>query len=158
MIIISISISIIITYTPLAMGLWILLLALLVSITTSSVLFSWFGFIVFLIYIGGILVIFAYFIAIQPNHQLRLASPSRAALITFLAIAITQPNQSIIFSFSSQPWVTTLFNLYNIPIILILALVLFLALLIVVKVSSFFMGPLRPFIYVQTYSKISPSH
>lgn len=144
----SISISIIITSTPLAIGLWVLILALISSFATSSILFSWYGFIIFLIYIGGILVIFAYFMAIQPNHQLRLSGPSAAALTTLFALLLVGLPESILHSSPTSFWITTLYNINNIPIILLLALVLFLALLVVVKVSSFFIGPLRPFIYV----------
>lgn len=45
---------------------------MLVSMLCRTTFSRWFGFIIFLIYIGGILVIFAYFTAIQPNQEIRI--------------------------------------------------------------------------------------
>ena len=44
--------------------------ALITTIITAFLINSWYGFILFLIYITGLLVLFGYFLAIRPNlHQ-----------------------------------------------------------------------------------------
>lgn len=145
----SISLALLNSYTPITLGLWIILLALTSSLLTSATSYSWFGFIIFLIYIGGILVIFAYFIAIQPNQQLNILPRILTLLITLSISSCTIQNPHLIHSIIPQTtWVTTLIRAYNIPPLIILGLVLFLTLLTVVKISSSFIGPLRPYNYV----------
>ena len=145
----AISLALLNSYTPLTLGFWILSLALRSSLLARAISFSWFGFIIFLIYIGGILVIFAYFIAIQPNQQLHIIPRFLTLLITLTItpwiIYTPHLTHSIIYQ---TTWVTTLIRLYNIPSLIILGLVLFLTLLAVVKISSSFIGPLRPYNYV----------
>nr|YP_010403027.1 NADH dehydrogenase subunit 6 [Sirsoe methanicola]UQV94835.1 NADH dehydrogenase subunit 6 [Sirsoe methanicola] len=145
----AISLALLNSYTPLTLGLWIMSLALTSSMLASAASYSWFGLMMFLIYIGGMLVMFAYFMAIQPNQQLNI-TPSFLTLLLTLMIApwiLRTPHLS--HSIIEQPtWVTTLMSMYNIPSLMILGLVLFLTLLAVVKISSSFMGPLRPYNYV----------
>jgi NADH-ubiquinone oxidoreductase chain 6 len=72
----SLGISMVTAYYPLSLGLWILILSISISVLIRTSFSRWFGFIIFLIYIGGILVIFAYFVAIQPNQQFNLKTPT----------------------------------------------------------------------------------
>lgn len=50
-------------------------MSIVISVLMGTTFSRWFGFIIFLIYIGGMLVIFAYFVAIQPNQQFDLKTP-----------------------------------------------------------------------------------
>lgn len=143
---------------PLSLGLWIWLLALITAIISAYRLNSWFGFIIFLIYIGGILVIFAYFAAIAPNQHLFITQLILVTFvplilwITFISIQSLTPS----FNFPTiSPSIPTII-LLNIAPITLLALILFLALVAVTKVSFFNIGPLRPFSYVPTLTKIPP--
>lgn len=140
----GLSLSFIVCPTPLALALWVLSTALTGAALVGRSLYSWFGFIIFLIYIGGILVIFAYFLALQPNQQIKIKLPA-LALITALIILPWTITPAPLHSSWHQFWLSSLIATYNIPIMVILGLVLFLALLVVVKASSFFRGPLRPF-------------
>nr|ALS46311.1 NADH dehydrogenase subunit 6 [Glycera cf. oxycephala FS21] len=145
---ISMGLTIILTLSPLAMGFWILMLALLTAAMTALSMSSWFGFIVFLIYIGGMLVMFAYFSAIQPNQQLKIAVPLMAAFMTMLILPMYQ-NPSTINQFTNKNWwVSAMYEIMNIPSLLFLALTLFLALISIVKISFLNRAPLRPFMYV----------
>nr|ALQ78832.1 NADH dehydrogenase subunit 6 [Glycera tesselata] len=144
----SVGFTIILTLTPLSMGFWLLLLALLVACSTGVTMSSWFGLIIFLIYIGGMLVMFAYFTAIQPNQQFKIILPMTAAIITSIILP-PYMNLSTINSMTTKDWwITTLFNPLNLPSLTFLALVLFLALISVVKISFLSRAPLRPFMYV----------
>ena len=144
----SIGVSLVTTRSPIALGLWILILSIFVSILCGSMLFSWFGFIIFLIYIGGILVIFAYFAAIQPNQQFRLSTPVFFAVLSALNLPINiYPVTVNIFTVESW-WVSSIFYISNIFTIIILGFVLFLALIRVVKITIINVAPLRPYLYV----------
>ena len=52
---------------PLSLGLAIIISTILICILTGMFLSSWYGFILFLIYVGGLLVIFAYVATLSPN-------------------------------------------------------------------------------------------
>lgn len=154
----TLTITIILLFTPLYLGLWILLLALSISVLIGPITSSWFRFIVFLIYIGGILVIFAYFAAIQPNQDLKITPLVLLTLSTTILIFSIIPLKSILVPISFTPAITSLFHIHNIPILIALAIILFLALIAVVKISHINYGPLRPFNYVQTITSNPPRY
>jgi NADH-ubiquinone oxidoreductase chain 6 len=155
-IITSILIAIPTAAAPLSLGLWIWILALITAIISALSISPWFGFIIFLIYIGGILVIFAYFAAISPNQQLYISQLLLVTIIPFSIWTIIIFLQPFFFTFSfptTNPSISIIILLNPSPLI-ILALILFFALVAVTKVSSFNRGPLRPFSYVSTFTKI----
>lgn len=133
--------------TPISLGFWILLISLFISITYGSYTLSWFGFIIFLIYIGGILVIFSYFAAIQPNQDIGVFNSMFYFLLFYQFIPV---NCCCFFLDNFKVnywWIRSIFNYFNIPILEFLGLVLFLALISVVKISINRVAPLRPFKY-----------
>uniref|UniRef100_A0A0S2N0K5 NADH dehydrogenase subunit 6 n=1 Tax=Eurythoe complanata TaxID=167815 RepID=A0A0S2N0K5_EURCO len=137
--------------TPLTLGVWILLFAFTIALTASNLISSWFGLIIFLIYVGGLLVMFAYFSAVTPNQQLEL-SPLFLISSATLALILTNTDlfytnnmfNSLTLTYSAPPTTNILFS-SNIFIYLSLGAILFLALVAVVKVSRLSAGPLRPF-------------
>jgi len=141
----SLGITIIITNSPIILGLWILILSIIIAVLCRSLFFSWFGFIIFLIYIGGILVIFAYFVAIQPNQQFDISNPLYWFILTNINLpinmySITADSFNII-----RWWITSIFYISNISIIIILGFVLFLTMVSVVKLTVINIAPLRPY-------------
>lgn len=52
---------------PLSLGLAIMISTLLICILRAALLSAWYAYILFLIYVGGLLVIFAYVAALSPN-------------------------------------------------------------------------------------------
>lgn len=52
---------------PLSLGLAIIASTIFICLLTGIFLSSWYGFILFLIYVGGLLVIFAYVATLSPN-------------------------------------------------------------------------------------------
>lgn len=146
--VIRITSTIFIISSPIVLGAWIISLALFTSLALSALSTSWLGLIIFIIYIGGLLVMFAYFVALTPNLIIEGASIlvlSIAALIvstltiTFFPLALkkggTIRSQAPLINFLTA----------NPSAIIALALVLFLALVAVVKLSSSFSAPLRPY-------------
>jgi NADH-ubiquinone oxidoreductase chain 6 len=145
MLTLSFGVSLIITFYPLTLGFWILVLSIIISILISTTFSRWFGFIIFLIYIGGMLVIFAYFVAIQPNQHFRLKVPFFFLILSFINLPINiYPILLNLFS-ESRWWIRSLFFINNIIVLIMLALVLFLALVIVVKITRIYIAALRPF-------------
>jgi hypothetical protein len=107
------------------------------------------------------LVIFAYFLALTPNQQIanfNIVPYILISLITFSTLTyitnIKIPSISEVYQGNS-----ILYAGETAPFLILLALVLFLTIVIVVKLTNRSRGPLRPFSkYVQTYPNHSPSN
>lgn len=151
--IILITTSTIILYlstTPIILGINILAIALLLATSLSSSIRSWYAFLVFLIYIGGILVIFAYFLALTPNQQIPTSSNLiyLLATLTTLVIVILITDTNIFIPQEIHQDRAYLYCTNTAPILIILAIILLLTIVIVVKLTNRSSGPLRPFNYV----------
>jgi len=143
--------------SPVNLGITVLSIALIISALLSTITTRWFGFIIFIIYVGGILVIFAYFAALQPNQY--ITSWRWVITPSFFVILLITLSQTLNISWTPTiPNTTEVYFTTNIVIPILLALILFLALVIVVKTAHADEGPLRPFNYVQSSSKNSPRH
>nr|YP_010010536.1 NADH dehydrogenase subunit 6 [Nereis zonata]QOH99542.1 NADH dehydrogenase subunit 6 [Nereis zonata] len=143
-IIVTLFISCLSSISPISLGTVVLSTALFVATTLSILSTSWFGLITFIIYVGGMLVMFAYFAALQPNQQI--------INWTWIMLPITLITTIMIISGpNSLSWIPHMINTselyqtntYVIPVLM--ALILFLALIMVVKTSRADEGPLRPF-------------
>ena len=135
---------------PLSRGILILIVALIVSFLVSSRFSSWFGILIFLIYVGGLLVMFAYFSSIGPNQQLEFSKVFAFIVIGRLYFSLFSPSLLPLSCppLLSSPIILFLISWPNVIVFLGLASVLFLALVIVAKITSSAEGPLRPFQYV----------
>lgn len=145
---------------PLSLGFILIVQTILVSILLG--LFSqtfWFTYILFLVIIGGILILFIYVISLISNKIIKknfnfqifgLLIFVSSLIIIFKNSFLTFNNYeilptwdiNILFSESS----INLLKLYNFPINLINILIiiyLFFLLIVVVKITNFFYGPLR---------------
>merc|ERR1712048_1251973 len=60
---------------PLSLGIIIMISSLFLCVLTALTLSSWYAYILFLIYVGGLLVIFAYVAALSPNVLFRGGGP-----------------------------------------------------------------------------------
>nr|YP_009503494.1 NADH dehydrogenase subunit 6 [Soliperla sp. ZTC-2018]AXB38840.1 NADH dehydrogenase subunit 6 [Soliperla sp. ZTC-2018] len=149
---------------PLAMGLMLLLQTATICLLTGFMTQSyWFSYILFLVFLGGLLVLFIYVTSLASNEMFSFSSYSLLSTLTPLLILIT-----FIVLTDPMPWLNNIMNseilptsiylieqeeassslikLYNQPtsmITLILVLYLFLTLIAVVKITSIFQGPLR---------------
>lgn len=135
-------------HTPIRLGLWIILIAIFITISFSYFLTSWFRFITFLIYIGGLLVIFAYFIAIDPNKKIKILDPIILPLILTISLfyfIYLSLRTLINFSGASTPNTSILIHIQYIPILILIASSLLIALIVVVKITIRTIGTLRPY-------------
>lgn len=155
LIIITSTFTLYLASTPIILGINILIIALLLSATFASFIRSWFAFLIFLIYVGGILVIFAYFLALTPNQQIANSNNLLYGIISLLTFAALTYSTNIkipsVTEFSQGN--SVLYLKFRAPFLILLALILLLTIIIVVKLTLRSKGPLRPFHeYVQTYT------
>ena len=73
---------------PLSLGLSIIISSLLLCALTALTISSWYAYILFLIYVGGLLVMFAYVAALSPNVLFSGAGSLVSFVIVFLALRI----------------------------------------------------------------------
>lgn len=143
----SLSINLFFIINPLSLGISILLIALLISILFSYSISSWIAFLIFLIYVRGILVIFAYFISLTPNLTINMPSVIRfitVSILLLITISYTL-HINILTNTSHLSCHNTLYLRLNSPSLIIIAIILLLTIIIVIKITTYSKGPLRPF-------------
>nr|AMW67798.1 NADH dehydrogenase subunit 6 [Chasmoptera huttii] len=148
---------------PLAMGLMLLIQTIIVSILCGLYSFSyWFAYILFLIMLGGMLVLFIYMTSLASNELFSLSTNWMLISITLLLISF-----SLFFLIDKTFWMNhnyeminlnhkvnfllteneiSLIKLYNNPtmnITIMMMNYLLLTLIIVVKITKMNYGPLR---------------
>jgi NADH-ubiquinone oxidoreductase chain 6 len=156
---------------PLSLGLRIIISTLFLCILSAMLISRWYAYILFLIYVGGLLVIFAYVASLSPNMLF-----SRINLIIFIPITLL-PALYIFYSYNfvDIPSLENLNNIYEliknkkygvelisksyISILIALGSILLLNLIVVVKICFYQQTSLRPYKihYAQTNSKNSPN-
>jgi|HubBroStandDraft_2_1064218.scaffolds.fasta_scaffold34005_1 hypothetical protein len=139
--------SIFLAINPLTIGILILIIALLLAVTFAYSISSWLALLIFLIYIGGILVIFSYFVSITPNQtiafQFIITSITISILTMSLWIKLANPTHLIHPYHTNQT--NFIFITSNSITLILLALILLFTIVIVVKITTLSKGPLRPF-------------
>nr|YP_010636269.1 NADH dehydrogenase subunit 6 [Xeruca formosensis]WBQ48738.1 NADH dehydrogenase subunit 6 [Xeruca formosensis] len=143
---------------PLAMGLILLIQTLLISVTLGLSSFSfWFSYILFLIFLGGMLVLFIYVASIASNEAF---IPSTFYLILFLLSSLLSlsflfldpfmtssssslPPSSFSLSTSVPSVISWIYNTPSMNFTIFIICYLLLMLIIVVKIINLFKGPLR---------------
>ena len=147
---ISLSSSLIFAESPLTLGLWLIMIALNISLFTTILASKWFGIILFLVYVGGLLVMFAYFCAISPNQLNDVKTIGLTFTLSMLPIRLilmstyspAMPNLKWGASSLTQSSILTINN--SIPLVAA-AIILFFTMVIVIKIAPNHQGPLRPF-------------
>nr|YP_010411922.1 NADH dehydrogenase subunit 6 [Notostomum cyclostomum]URP31056.1 NADH dehydrogenase subunit 6 [Notostomum cyclostomum] len=132
--------------SPILMALNILTVAVSLSVMTSVMISSWYGLLMFLIYIGGMMVMFSYFISLTPNQTLKMKQYMKTLL--FSMIMLTPLVTMFMNNLISDSPVIKAYDLYSLnmkPMTIMLILILLMMLLIVVKLAKISSGPLRPF-------------
>nr|YP_009919101.1 NADH dehydrogenase subunit 6 [Protonemura meyeri]QMP96694.1 NADH dehydrogenase subunit 6 [Protonemura meyeri] len=149
---------------PLAMGLMLLIQTVLISILTGLMTQSfWFSYVLFLVFLGGLLVLFIYVTSLASNEMFSMSMKTLVPLLigsTVLLITLMILDSSFLTSSTmnceglsiinaslyQEEATASLSKLYNGPtslITLTLVLYLFLTLIAVVKITKINQGPLR---------------
>lgn len=138
---------------------------ILICISTGLIIKTfWFSYILFLIFLGGLLVLFTYVTSLASNELFKLSKISLIIIILFIIFVtlITLISDKIFYLFNLLSPDNNILNysnnfysenalllnkLFNFPInifSIMLIIYLFLTLLAVVKITNIFEGPLRP--------------
>nr|YP_003204817.1 NADH dehydrogenase subunit 6 [Tritia reticulata]ACF04898.1 NADH dehydrogenase subunit 6 [Tritia reticulata] len=142
---------------PLSLGLVVMTSTLLMCFISAITLSSWYGYILFLIYVGGLLVMFAYVAALSPNVLFGKGTPMLFFMVTILPVSavfysmplIDMSSISYLNIFSEMKFL----KIYGIEmvapqmisILIGLALILLINLIVVVKICYYQQASLRPF-------------
>nr|YP_010697707.1 NADH dehydrogenase subunit 6 [Neptis namba]WCF76505.1 NADH dehydrogenase subunit 6 [Neptis namba] len=151
---------------PLAMGLLILIQTLLTCLLSGMLISTyWFSYILFLIFLGGLLVLFIYVSSVASNELFKISLMNKFSfcyiLLIFLMSMIFKDNLNWMnFSFNNEMinfFNIFLFNddinfnlskLYNEQtyfLMMMMIIYLFITLIAIVKITNIFFGPLRSF-------------
>nr|QGT77280.1 NADH dehydrogenase subunit 6 [Apotamonautes hainanensis] len=144
---------------PLAMGLNLLIQTIIISFSAGLTTYSfWFSYILFLIFLGGMLVLFIYVASLASNEffffsliSIIFILFSLVTLLTFIffldpVIVSTFSNlpNSSISAYSSTAHITSwIFNSPSMFFTFFIISYLLLTLLVIVKIINLFKGPLR---------------
>nr|YP_010430482.1 NADH dehydrogenase subunit 6 [Nigidius sinicus]USR68906.1 NADH dehydrogenase subunit 6 [Nigidius sinicus] len=148
------SFMILLTKHPLTLGMSLLIQTLMITLISSMMnSSSWFSYILFLIMVGGMLVLFMYMTSVASNEKFKFSLKMTFMWMTYLSI--------IVPAYIIDPWTSwtsinssnmnsslfTLLNKFlNFPLIIIsmtTIIFLFLALVTVIKITDIKYGPLR---------------
>nr|UFZ13395.1 NADH dehydrogenase subunit 6 [Madachauliodes sp.] len=148
---------------PLSMGMMLLTQTILISLITGTISQTfWFSYILFLIMLGGMLVLFIYMTSLASNEKFNTSIMLIMINILFISLSIylitLLDNFTNIYStltFDMNNWNNLinlqenkleLIKLYNFPLMnltLLLVNYLFLTMIIIVKITNINYGPLR---------------
>lgn len=147
---------------PLSAGIMLLIQTTLISISSGMVSPSfWFSYILFLIFLGGILVLFIYVASLASNESFKLSifltiaivagSLTMSLILLFLDPLFSIQPVSVQHTFISSkdiPDLSSIYThfIYNFPtmsLTLVVILYLLFTLIVVVEMTSVFSGPLR---------------
>nr|YP_006575962.1 NADH dehydrogenase subunit 6 [Aporia crataegi]AER26674.1 NADH dehydrogenase subunit 6 [Aporia crataegi] len=150
---------------PLLMGLMILLQTMLLSLLMGIYINTyWFSYILFLIFLGGLLVLFIYVSSIASNEMMKFFMKFKFNLILLLMITfifiyfknyifidyynnneMNNFNQYFLFYNEFKINLSKLYNNQTFLLIMMLIIYLFITLIAVIKITNIFFGPLRSF-------------
>nr|YP_009024409.1 NADH dehydrogenase subunit 6 [Eogystia hippophaecolus]AGN72389.1 NADH dehydrogenase subunit 6 [Eogystia hippophaecolus] len=152
---------------PLAMGLMILMQTFLTCLLSGMMIKTyWFSYILFLTFLGGLLVLFIYVSSIASNEMFNTSMKLKMILFLIMNIIIIISMLSmnnlnwmnLSFNFDMEEWfyqflffnnenkinLNKLYNNQNFLMMSMMIIYLFITLLAVVKITNIFFGPLRP--------------
>nr|UBI44061.1 NADH dehydrogenase subunit 6 [Paratectonatica tigrina] len=142
---------------PLSLGLSIIVSTLFMCMLTAMIISPWYGYILFLIYVGGLLVMFAYVSALSPNVLFK--GGGAVIFFIFLLTLMTilfyfymfkDTSMTSYLSMNSElkelkTYGTQLVSPHTASILIGLGIILLITLVVVVKICYYQQAPLRPF-------------
>ena len=144
---------------PLSLGITLLLQTIFISLTVGTSTWSfWFSYILFIIFLGGILVLFIYVASLASNEMFSFSLVTffiYRSFTLFLSISLIFIDPLSLPNFSSLPIsaidiristpfiISWIYNSPSIGFTLFIISYLLLTLVVVVKIVNLFKGPLR---------------
>nr|YP_010327074.1 NADH dehydrogenase subunit 6 [Acronicta rumicis]UNP54336.1 NADH dehydrogenase subunit 6 [Acronicta rumicis]WBK14703.1 NADH dehydrogenase subunit 6 [Acronicta rumicis] len=163
---IMISLFMLFMNNPLSMGLMILIQTLLTCLLSGMMIKTyWFSYILFLTFLGGLLVLFIYVSSIASNEMFKTMFNMKIMLLLFMFILLmiqynylynitwmnlffnsdmdNMNNLLLFFNHENNISLNKLYNNHTFMIMMMLVIYLFITLIAVVKITNIFYGPLR---------------
>nr|UQJ75141.1 NADH dehydrogenase subunit 6 [Rugitermes sp.] len=141
---------------PLAMGMMLLMQTMMMCLISGLMYQSfWFQYILFMVFVGGMLVLFIYVASLASNEMFTLSTKMMTVMTIMMLLLMTMNSNYITINSSETMMYTTemsnsiitmtnkLYNLPNGNMTIFMALYLFLTLIVVVKITNVSKGPLR---------------
>nr|URX52771.1 NADH dehydrogenase subunit 6 [Neotermes cf. insularis/malandensis]URX52784.1 NADH dehydrogenase subunit 6 [Neotermes cf. insularis/malandensis] len=140
---------------PLAMGMMLLMQTMMMCLISGLMHQSfWFQYILFMVFVGGMLVLFIYVASLASNEMFSLSTKMTVMSMVMILTMLMIKDQTTIDSKETKMYDTTTSNeiitmttkLYNQPngtMTILMALYLLMTLIVVVKVTNVSKGPLR---------------
>nr|AII02525.1 NADH dehydrogenase subunit 6 [Acronicta psi] len=155
---------------PLSMGLMILIQTLLICLLSGMMIKTyWFSYILFITFLGGLLVLFIYVSSIASNEMFKPMFNFKIILFIFLIFIVSMQymfmyniswmnlsfnedmnnymNSLLFFNNENKISLNKLYNNKTFMIMMMLVIYLFITLIAVVKITNIFYGPLRSSIF-----------
>nr|QPT74095.1 NADH dehydrogenase subunit 6 [Pharnaciini sp. NS-2020] len=135
---------------PLSMGMMIIIQTMIISMMTGMMYKSyWFSYILFLMYIGGMMVLFIYMTSLMPNMMFSLPIKNMLMALTVIIILMMINkkymiiNNDMINMYQNKMMLTKMYNNpVNISLIMLASYLLF-TMITVFKITESNKGPLR---------------
>nr|YP_010308081.1 NADH dehydrogenase subunit 6 [Crambus perlellus]ULU28328.1 NADH dehydrogenase subunit 6 [Crambus perlellus] len=167
LLIIMFSLTMFFSYHPLSMGLFILIQTLLISLISSMMIETyWFSYILFLTFLGGLLVLFIYISSIASNEMFNIKTLTKILLLIFIMMSILISyynfynlkwlnfninnydmnkmfNIFLFFNNENKMNLSKLYNNQTFMLMMMMIIYLFITLIAVIKITNIFYGPLR---------------
>nr|UPX88652.1 NADH dehydrogenase subunit 6 [Hydraena nigrita] len=140
---------------PLSMGMILLIQTILISLITGYFFMNfWYSYILFIIMIGGMLVLFIYMTSVASNEKFKFSNKLLIlTLVMMIIMNLFMMMDNMYINMMNNNYnmtlITSLIKFYNLPLMytmLLMIIYLFITLIAVVKITEFKLGPLR-----QTY-------
>nr|AVN67730.1 NADH dehydrogenase subunit 6 [Eurycotis floridana] len=143
---------------PLAMGLMLLLQTIIICMMSGFLSQSfWFSYVLFLVFLGGMLILFIYVTSLASNEMFFLSMKMMLAMLLLTMMILISIKLNLMYNnmemllhnnmyLTENEMMNSLTKLYNQPtnmITIMLASYLFLTLIAVVKITNISKGPLR---------------
>nr|YP_010471435.1 NADH dehydrogenase subunit 6 [Tyraphus nitidus]UVG40774.1 NADH dehydrogenase subunit 6 [Tyraphus nitidus] len=136
---------------PLSMGLMLMIQTIMVALLTNMMSNqSWFSYILFLVFVGGMLILFIYMTSIASNEKFLLMNKQKFMLMIFLSMYLVyymkmnnNMNWFLLFNKNNFSFMNKFFNFPNYIVIIMMIIYLFITLIAVVKIINLKYGPMR---------------
>nr|ARS00723.1 NADH dehydrogenase subunit 6 [Gibbosula rochechouartii] len=145
---------------PLSLGLMVLLLAF-ITCTLIASMSPWYAYMLFFIFIGGMLVMFAYIASLSPNTAFSINNQLIPTIFTLLTLFLLKDSISVSFlsdssdlKSSMSSMIQSLSFLYSdqgYTMLTLLACMLLFTMVVAVKLCKPIMGALRPYNHKWSY-------
>nr|YP_008378746.1 NADH dehydrogenase subunit 6 [Brachycybe lecontii]AFR77043.1 NADH dehydrogenase subunit 6 [Brachycybe lecontii] len=133
---------------PMLLGLITILVSFFMTMSIGLMMSSfWISYILFLIYLGAIMVLFIYMISLSPNEiftKLNLSIIMMMFMMSIIIYLISSNLFSLNLSYAITMKFTKLFSMSMFLITLMMMIFLLFSLFAIMKITKFYQGPMRP--------------